>query len=123
MRNLKIIAAVAIFILVGNLGRQIAACELGNMELRDDMKDMASQLGMHVGFSVPKSDEEFRNAVVSRAQKYDIQLTPEQVTVERSGEGRNERIYLATSYTVPIHLPGLSFPLHFDLEAGTKPEG
>ena len=122
MRNPKIIAVVAILILVCNMGWQIGACELANVELHDDMKDMASQLGARIGLTNGKSDEDFRNDVLSKARRYDIQLTPEEVTVQRSGEGIQATMYIAADYSVPIHLPGFSFQLHFNAESGPRPE-
>jgi hypothetical protein len=121
MRNLKIIVGLAILILSGSAAWQIAACELANIELRDDMKDMATQLGGRIGLTSFSSDEDFRNDVLRKARKYDIQLAPEQVTVQRTGEGLESRIYLAADYTVPIHLPGFSFQIHFSPESGKKP--
>jgi hypothetical protein len=121
MRNVKIIVGLAILFLIGSAGWQIGACELANIELHDDMKDMASQLGGRIGLTSFSSDEDFRNDVLRKALKYDIPLAPEQVTVQRTGEGLESRIYLAADYTVPIHLPGLSFQIHFTPESGKKP--
>ena len=120
-RNLKIIVGAAILFLICNLGWQIGASELASVELRDDMHDMASQLGPRIGYSNGLSDEEFRNEVVRKARKYDIQLAPEQITVVRSGEGIYASMYLAADYTVPISLPGFSFHLHFNPESGRRP--
>jgi hypothetical protein len=120
VRNLKIIVGLAILILIGSAGWQIAACELANIELRDDMKDMASQLGGRIGLTSFGSDEDFRNDVLRKARKYDIQLAPKQMIVQRTGEGLGSTIYLAADYTVPIHLPGLSFQIHFSPESGKK---
>lgn len=122
LRNFKIIAVLAVLILVCNVGWQIGACELANIELRDDMKDLVSQLGGRIGLTSAKSDEDFRNDILRRAQKYDIPLTPEQVTVQRTGVGLAASMYLAANYSVPIHLPGFSFQLHFNPESGTKPD-
>jgi hypothetical protein len=121
MRNPKIIAGVAILILACNLGWQIGACELANIELRDDMKDMASQLGARIGFANAKTDEDFRNDILNKARKYDIQLAPQQVTVQRNGEGLSAYMYLAAAYSVPIRFPGFSLQLHFNPESGPKP--
>ena len=121
MRNLKIIAALAILIVGGSVGWQIAACELANVELRDDMRDMASQLAGRIGLTSFSSDEDLRNDILHKAKKYDIQLSPEQVTVQRAGEGLESKIYLAADYTVAIRLPGLSFEVHFNPQSGKKP--
>lgn len=108
-RRLKIIAGVVTLLVLCSAGWQIGKSELANVQLRDDMHDMASQLGARIGFSAPLSDEEFRNEVIRKAKKYDIQLAPEQVTVVRTGEGLDTRMYLAANYSVPIQLPGFSF--------------
>ena len=83
-RNVKIIAGAAILFLVCSIGWQIGASELATVELHDDMHDMTSQLGSRIGLTNGLSDEDFRNEVVRKARKYDIQLAPEQVTVVRS---------------------------------------
>lgn len=70
----------------------------------------------------PQSDDDFRNEVVRRARKYDIELVPEQVTVVRNGEGVEARMYFAADYTVPVQLPGFSFRLHFNPQSGTRPD-
>ncbi|HWY68120.1 MAG TPA: hypothetical protein VNX88_05615 [Terriglobales bacterium] len=120
-RNIKIIGAIAILLVLCSAGWQIGKWELASVELRDDMHDMASQLGPRIGYSNGLSDEEFRNEVIRKASKYDIQLAPEQVTVVRNGEGIQATMYLAADYTVPIHLPGFSFQLHFNPESGRRP--
>jgi hypothetical protein len=105
-------AAVALWLLL-SVGWQVGACELANFELRDDMQDLASQLGGRIGLAAPGSEEDFRNAVIHKAEKYDIELVPEQVTVHRSGSGLNASIFLAADYSRPIHLFGFSFNMHF----------
>jgi hypothetical protein len=104
----------------GIAGWQIGACELANFELRDDMKDLASQLGARIGFSLANSDDDFRTAVISKATRYNIDLSAEQVTVQRSGDGAKGTIYLRADYTVPIHLPGFNFKMHFTPESGKR---
>ena len=121
MNRFKVLSVLAIVALAAIVGWQVAACELANIELRDDMKDLASQLGGRIGFTPPSSDEDFRQAVIAHALKYGIELTPQQVTVVRSGTGVAADIYLAADYTAAIHLPGLNFALHFTPSAGRKP--
>jgi hypothetical protein len=121
MRNPKVIAGIAIAVLLCNLAWQIGTRELANAELRDDMHDIASQLGARIGLTDGKTDNDFRNDVIDKAKKYDIQLEPEQITVERRGEGIYATMYLATDYRVPVRLPGFSFQLHFNAESGPRP--
>jgi hypothetical protein len=122
MRNLKITSAIATLLLIGSAAWQVGACEVANAELRDDLKDLTSQLGARIGLTNGKSDEDLRNDVISKALKYDIQLNPEQITVERRGEGIYATMYLAADYSVPIGLPGFSFQLHFKPESGPRPD-
>jgi ABC-type sugar transport system substrate-binding protein len=121
MNRVKIFLVLAILALAAIVGWQVAACELANIELRDDMKDLASQLAGRIGFTPPSSDEDFRQAVIKHALKYGIQLGPKQVTVVRTGTGVAAEIYLAADYTAAIHLPGFNFNLHFTPSAGKKP--
>ncbi|HWC18158.1 MAG TPA: hypothetical protein VG498_14145 [Terriglobales bacterium] len=126
MFKLKIIAAILIFIPIFSAGWQIGACELANIELRDDLKDIASQLALRVGPAQPSSDEDFRNDVIRRAEHYDIHLEPAQIKVERIISGQTDygpivTLYLAVEYAVPVHVLGHSFELHFNPTSGTKP--
>lgn len=120
MRKVKIIAVAAVLLLIIDAGWQIGARELANIELRDDLKDMSSQLGARIGLTSAKSDDDFRNDILNKARKYEIPLAPEQVTVQRSGVGFAATMYFAADYSVPVHLPGFTFQLHFHPESGPK---
>jgi hypothetical protein len=121
MGKLKIVAALAFLVVMCNAGWQIGKYELANVELHDDMRDMASQIGARIGLSASKSDDDFRNDIVLKAKNYDIPLTPEQITVQRDGVGMRANMYFAADYTVPIQVPGFSFRLHFTPESGPRP--
>ena len=118
MRNVKILIALAILFFVVTVGWQIGAGLLANIELRDDLQDVASQLSLHVGLIAPNSDDEFRTIVIKKAKRYDIELEPDQVTVQRTGYGPQATIYLRASYTVPVRVAGYVFQLHFTPESG-----
>lgn len=113
MRKLAIILGLAATAWGIAAGYQVGADELANIQLQDDMQDLASQLGTRVGLSGMRSDEELRNAVIVMAQKHGIELKPGQVTVEHVGSGYTSTIYLAADYTTVVDVPGLSFTLHF----------
>jgi hypothetical protein len=113
IKKLAIGVAIVVPVWIFSIGWQVGAAELGNIELQDDMKDMASQLGARIGFSAAKSDDDFRKAVIQKAQKYGIELEPEQVTVERTTSGDKTAIYLSADYRVHIHVVGFSHELHF----------
>lgn len=113
MRKLAIIVALSAIAWAIAAAYQIGACEVANIELQDEMQDLASQLGTRVGYSALKNDEELRSAVILKAERYGIGLKPSQVTVEHMSSGYTSTVYLAADYITPVHLPGLSFTLHF----------
>jgi hypothetical protein len=102
---------------VGSIaGWQVGACVLANQELRDDMQDMASQVGGRIGLTQQSSDDDFRREISRHAQQHGIDLTPDQVTVRRTGTHPNEEIYLAADYTREIRLLSFSYTIHFNPE-------
>lgn len=119
MRKAIVLLCVVVLSLVAMAGWQFGACLLAYIELGDDMQDMSSQLGSRIGFIEPMSDEGFRQAVLQHAQKYGIELTPDQIMVRRTGP-EDKQLYLAADYTRRVHLPGMTFTLHFAPHAGTK---
>lgn len=121
MKKIKIILALAAFYVLVTAGWQIGACELANIELKDDMRDMASQIGLRVGYSDVASDDDLRETVLRKAEKYNIALAPDQVIVLRDGYGKNANIYLAAEYTVPIYLPHYTFSIYFNPTSANKP--
>jgi len=120
MKKIKLLFGIGLAVLAINSVWQFGASEVKNVQLQDDMRDLASQLDARIGFSVPKTDEDYRNAVIRKAEGYGIQLAPEQVTVERTGSGEKQAIYLAANYHVEVKLPGFSIPLHFTPSGGEK---
>jgi len=113
MRKAKLILGFAVLVLAGVAGWRIGSCELANLELREDMRDLAAQVGSRIGLTPQSTDEDFRRAVMRKAQEHEIQLEPEQVTVERTGSDEAPVIYLAADYKVRVKLPGFSFTFHF----------
>ena len=113
MRKVKLILGLAVLAFAGVAGWQIASCELANSELREDMRDLAAQVGTRIGLTPQSTDEDFRRAVMRKAQKHEIQLEPEQVTVERTGSPPKQIIFLAADYKARVTLPGFPFTLHF----------
>ena len=120
MQNLKILLGLAIVAVTLVIGWQVGASVLANVELRDEMQDMASQMGGRIGLANPSSDDDFRRDLIRRARQHGIELTADEVTVQRSGAGLEADVYLAADYQVPINLLGLGFSLHFHPESGKK---
>ena len=120
MKKIKIVLALAVFYVLFSAGWQIGACELANIELKDDLQDIASQLGMRIGASDVSSDDDLRGMVLRKAEKYNIALAPEQVIVMRDGYGKNANIYLEADYSVPIYLPRFAFMMYFNPSSAHK---
>jgi len=121
MKKLGIILGLAILVLAIMAIWQVASDKLANVELRDDLQDLASQAGTRIGFATPLSDEDYRNAVIRNAEGHGIELRPDQVMVQRTGSGKETKIWLAVGYTVPVRMPGFSFTLHFSASSGERP--
>ena len=109
MGKAKIILGLAVLGLAVFAGWQIVSCELANLELQSDLRDLAAQIGTRIGLDAPSADEDLRGAVIRKAQEHDIQLASEQVTVQHTDSG----IYLAVDYKARVNLLGYSFTLHF----------
>jgi hypothetical protein len=114
VRRITIIPGIAVLVLMVLVGWQVGSWELSNMNLQEEMQDLASQAGTHVGFVPPSSDEEVSRAIIRRAKEHGIELNPTQVTVRRTNPGeKTSTLYLAADYTVPVNLAFFSFKLHF----------
>ena len=79
MRKAKIILGSAVLVLAPIAGWQIASCELANVELQSDLRDLTAQGGAQIELDAPSVDEELRAAVIRKASSHDIQLEPGQV--------------------------------------------
>jgi hypothetical protein len=113
MRNVKIIVGIGALVLAVMAGWQITSWELANINFQDELHDMGSQAGAHMGVVVPLSDEETVGAVIRKAEEHGIELRPDQITVQRIGSGDKSTMYLAADYRVPVKLFFFSFSLHF----------
>jgi hypothetical protein len=112
-RKAKILLGSAVLALAVAVGWQIASCEIANLELQADMRDIAAQVASRIGLEAPNSEEDLRNAVIHKAEEHNIQLEPAQVAVQRTGSGKTLTIYLAADYKSRVNLLIYSFALHF----------
>jgi hypothetical protein len=120
MKKIKIVFWLAVFYFLFSAGWQIGACELANIELKDDLQDIATQLGVRIGASDIASDGELRDLVLRKAEKYNISLAPDHVTVIRDGYGKDAGVYLEADYSVPIYLPHYTFYMYFNPSSAHK---
>lgn len=109
---------LAAVIVTGPIGWEYGRCQLANIELRDDMHDLASQLGTRIGLNDQRTEGNLRDTVVQKAAGYGIALRPDQVFVDRTGTDENTMVYLAARYERRIVALGFSFTLHFHPESG-----
>jgi hypothetical protein len=117
----KLILGLAVLALPVAVGWQIAAGELANLELKEDLGDIAAQNAARIGLTSPNSDEDLRNAVIRKAKEEGIRLEPNQVTIQHTGTAEASGVNLAVDYRVPVKLPGYSFILHFSPSAQGRP--
>jgi hypothetical protein len=113
MGKAKVILGVAVLASAVIAGWQFGSCELANLELQSDLRDLAAEVGTRIGLDARSTDEQLRNAVIHKAEGHDIQLEPAQVTVIRSDSAADSTVYLAVDYTARVNLFVYSFNLHF----------
>ncbi len=113
-KNLKIAFGIAVLLLAVNVGWQFSSAEIANAELQDDMRDLASQASVHIGLADIPTDEQLRDAILHKADKYNIPLNAEQITVEHTGSGKDTMVYLAADYDMAIQVANYSYIIHFD---------
>jgi len=118
MRKLKVVLGFILAVFVIATTWQIASCEIAKMEIRDDMRDLASQLGSRIGLTQAATDDELRDNIIRRAKRYGVELRPSQIAVQRSGSDDQMTVHLSADYSVPIHMPGFALVFHFTPSSG-----
>ena len=113
LRKLSLIVLTGLLAVAALGGWKAGTSQVENMEFQDDLHDLAAQVGLGATYKSPKTDEDFRDAVIRKARERGIDLDPDQVTVRRDGSGMATTMYLAADYTVQVKLPGREFYLHF----------
>jgi hypothetical protein len=118
VKTIKIIVGLVLFAFVMSTGWQLAACEFGNYQLRDDLRDVATMGSSRLGLLAESSDADLRETVIRRAAQHGIHLIPEQILVQRSGTAEHPTIFLATKYRARVIVPGFSLILHLKATSG-----
>ncbi len=109
----KIILGIAAIVLGAIVAYQIGSCEVANLELREDLRDIAAQNAPRIGLTGPNSDGDIRNSVVRSARDHGIVLQPEQVTVQRSGPVETPVFYLSVDYNARVSPLVYTLIFHF----------
>ncbi len=113
LRKLSLIVLTALLAVAALGGWKAGLSQVENMQFQDDLHDLAGQVGIGATYKSPRSDDDFRDAVIRKAQEHGIDLNADQVTVRRDGSGMAATMYLAADYTVAVKVPGRMFYLHF----------
>ena len=111
--RIKGILLIAVLAVTAVLLWQVASVEIANLMLQGDMKDLSLQVGVASAWNSPKTDDDFRAAVIKKAAEHGITLDPKQVTVTRPEAGGNTPMFLAADYTATVNLPRYTFQIHF----------
>jgi len=112
MKNLKALAVVLVMVAVGYLTWKLLPPYVGNYNLHQETDNMAMQFTYAQG----ASPEAITNEVIAKAKEHDIELTEENVKVERSQTG----VTIDVHYTVPVQIPGRVINMPFDFTSGNK---
>jgi hypothetical protein len=116
MGTIKAIVGVLLIAAVFYAVYQVVPPELSNYAFNDDLKDIA----MMAGANPRTTDQDLINEIIKKAEDHEIQLTPEQITVQHIGTPGVRALYVSAEYSVPVNLPGYTFTLHFTPSSGNK---
>ncbi len=115
MATLKLIFGLGVIVGVAYLGLKLLPPYFSNYEFEDFIKEEA----LHSTYS-SRSEDDIRETVIKHAHDFDIDLTPRQVKVTRTGMYGNGSLSIEADYSVPINLPGYSTTLDFHPSSNNK---
>ncbi|HUJ82053.1 MAG TPA: hypothetical protein VLW83_09220 [Candidatus Acidoferrales bacterium] len=115
MRKIVLLAVLATAVIAGYIGLQFASAYIDNIELHDDVRDVAAQNGVNIGLNSPKTDDEVRMEVVRTAAEHGLHLRPDQINLQKYVNADVHRIWydVTVDYTVRVNLLVCSYTLHF----------
>jgi len=108
---------IGVVVIVGGLytSFKVIPPYLSNYQFQDWIKDEATRDSY-----ASKSEDDIRQAVLKKAQEYDIPLTAEGIHVQRSGNQFSGNVSIHAPYVVRVDLPGYPLDLHFDVSTENK---
>ena len=116
MATLKLFFGIGVIAAVILLAIKVIPPFFSNYQFEDSIKTEALQSTYST-----RSEDAIRDSVIKHAHDYDIELTPEQVRVTRTGGFGSVNLIIEADYTVPLYLPGYSTTLNF--HASSKNRG
>ena len=120
MRKLKLILGLAVLLFAIYASWQIATAYVANLELQEDLRDVAAEIASRIGLAAPSTEDDLCRFVIQKAESHDIELKPSQITVRVTGTGPTALIYIAADYTTRINLIFFSLTLHFTPASNKK---
>jgi DNA-binding transcriptional MocR family regulator len=116
MGTIKLIIAVSLIGAVIVVGMFVIPPYFANYQFEDDIKNEAMTLTY-----TAKTEDEIRQIVLKHASDEGIDITPQQIMVQRTGTQGAGSLLIEANYTVHVNLPG--YPFDLPLHAGTKNKG
>jgi hypothetical protein len=116
MGTIKLIIGVGLVGAVVALGLFVIPPYFTNYQFEDDIKTEALTLTY-----TTKTEDEIRQIIYKKATDMDIPISPQQITVQRTGTQGSGSLLIDANYTVRVNLPG--YPFDLPLHAGTKNQG
>jgi hypothetical protein len=116
MGTIKVLIAASLIGAVVLVGMFVIPPYFANYQFEDDIKNEAMTLTY-----TTKTEDEIRQIVLKHATDEGIDLAPQQITVQRTGNQGNGTLLIEANYSVHVNLPG--YPFDLALHAGTKNKG
>jgi ABC-type transport system involved in cytochrome bd biosynthesis fused ATPase/permease subunit len=110
--NFKLVATLAIVALLIFLSIKLGPPYFSDYELKEDLDSIARL----ATYAQNKTPDDIKKDIIAKAKEDDVELTEEQVEVERTPNGVN----LAVKYSVHVEILGQSKDLKFSHTAGNK---
>lgn len=116
---------LALVVILAAVGWQTGCVYVQNYEFGSDLRELAAQNEARSGLESVSTEDELKDAVMASAHQHGIQLAPDHLMVHRTltpatfaPNGMLEvpavlGVSIATEYSAPVNLLGLSFNLHF----------
>lgn len=112
MMSFKALLSLAVLGALVYLAYMLVPHVVRNYQLQDDITTIAR----FSSYAQNKTEEDIRQEVIVKGRANEILLTPENVTVQKTGTSVNIDI----KYTVHVELPGYPLDLRFNPTAGNK---
>jgi hypothetical protein len=115
MDSLKLILTFGVLAAVALVGLKVIPPCYSNYQFEDTLKNDVLQATYS-----NRSVDDLRTLVIKHAQENDIQLTPQQVHITRTGGFGTGVLEIDAQYSVPIELPGYSTSIDFHPSTSNK---